>query len=547
MRWLILLLLAMSSLIGSPAGAQLPEPQIWFVATAATQVDSPDMWTKNAPWQEAARKVKVLVIVHERVSQASVPELIQIRDFAKAHHMQIDLSTEAVAKTAICGGEEGYTWPGENGGAAKILFDLGIKVDWVDMDSPMNSGHYDTGPQSCQLPIPDLIPRVAITLQDVFALYPDARLVDIEPLPGLEQQPNWRQDVQNFHEGLAQQLGVRVTAIQTDVNWRDRAWPQAMLDLRDYLHEKNQQLAVIYDPIAGPPTDADATSTMVDNFEAVEGRYHIIPDMAVFESWDPHPAYAMPETSPTAETWVINRYPRPRSELQVQFVGQGAQGKLTTVDGKPIANATVNGYQPGVDFTQPLPVTVDQGTVPPNAATALLVLRFNTECGCDGTNHVLVGTLQYQEISGGTGSFGFSWPTYFQQYGGTIVDGQLVGGTMVTEVVALPGQAFAPNSNNFAVTPGAQFQFSIPAATVGGNGWFGYAAIIWIDANGNAISREEVTPPPGKALMATAVTQPDGTFTFNSMPRSVDGPAPVTVEFDGGGGAYRSTVWTPRP
>jgi hypothetical protein len=404
-------------------------------------------------------------------------------------------------------------------------------VDWVDMDGPMNSGSYDTGPQSCQLSIADLIPRVVSTLQDVFAIYPNAKLMQVEPLPGLQQRPNWRQDVQTFHIGLAKQLGVRVAAMQTDVNWLDPSWPGAMADLRSFLHERNQN-------------DAQAVSSTVANFEAVEGQFNIIPDQAAIASWVTYPVNAMPETSPTTMTWLVNRYTLPRSMLQVQFVGRGAHGKLTTTSGKPIANATVKGYMPGVDFSQPLPLTVSRGTVPSNATQALIIMRINAECGCNGLNHILFGTLAYQETTGGTRSMNFSWPTNFQRYGGTIVDGQNVGGSIVSEVYAPPGQGFTPNSNAFSVTANAQYNFTVPAATVGGLGWFGYAGIVWVDANGGEIARTTVTPPPGKALVSTGVTQADGTFVLSKLPRSVDGPKPVTVEFDGGG-TYRTTVWTP--
>ena len=262
---LLVLLLAMLLLSGSSATAQQtgpqmrqPEPQIWFGTSG--RADSANMWTADAPWQHAVHKVKVLVLVHEVVGQMTTQELIQIRDFATAHHMQIDLSTEAVAKlpNATCGAEEGYTYVGENSGAAQILFNLGFKVDWVDMDGPMNAGSYDTGPQSCRLSIADLIPRVVSTLQGVFALYPNAKLMDVEPLPGLEQQPTWRQDVQTFHAGLAQQLGVQVAAMQTDVNWLDPTWPAVMANLQTFLHERNQLLSVIYDPNAVAQSDTQA-------------------------------------------------------------------------------------------------------------------------------------------------------------------------------------------------------------------------------------------------------------------------------------------------
>jgi hypothetical protein len=546
MYWLLAPFLAMSLLIAMPTAAQIPTPETWFNPHGPG--DFLNMWTKDAPWRESAKKTNVLVLVHWWVANdATEAQLIQIRDFAREHHMQIDLSTEAVAKlpNPTCGNEEGYTFPGENGAAARILLRLGFKVDWVDMDGPINSGSYDTGPQSCQLSIPDLISRVVMTLQDVLALYPDAKIMDVEPIPALTQVPTWRRDVNTFHQGLAQQLGVPVLAMQTDVTWQNPAWQEAMLDLHTYLHEQNQKLSVIYDGSALAQSDADWINSAISNFESVEGELHIIPDEVLFTTWNPNPADNMPETSPTALTWLINRYPRPLSELQVQFVGQGVQGKLTTANGKPIANATINGFKPGVDFSQPLPVQVVQGVVPATAVSAIIGVRVNTECGCNGLNDVLFGAITYQETKGGSSQMAFTFPTTPETINGAILGGEIVGGTRVNRIIAFPGQSLILNSNVFTVTPNARYQFATPAATIGGAGWFGNIDLIWLDSNNLEVNRTVVTPVPGKALISTTVTAADGTFALPHMPRSVDGPNPVTVEFDGGGGAYRSTVWTP--
>ena len=129
---------------------------------------------------------------------------------------------------------------------------------------------------------------------------------------------------------------------------------------------------------------------------------------------------------------------------------------------------------------------------------------------------------------------------------GAILDGEWVGGTRVSRVISLPGQGLQLNGSVFSVTGGAQYQFNIPAATIGGSGWYGNVILIFVDAQGNG-SRITVTPGPGKALMSSAVTAADGTFALSPLPRNVDSPLPVTIEFDGGGGAYRSSVWTPAP
>lgn len=545
MRWFLTPFLAALLLIGPRADAQIPEPEIWFNPHGPA-VDLLDMWTDDAPWRHAARKVKVLVLVHWWVRQQTDATLIQILDYAKQHHMMLDLSTEPVARlpTDTCGNEEGYMSPGEMASTVNTLVRLGAALDWVDMDGPVMSGSYDPSSNGCQYSIPDLVNRVTMTMQDVVAAWPSVKIMEIEPLATLQQTPTWRQDESAFHTGLMRQIGRPVLVMQADVQWQFPGWKQAMLNLYSYLHEQNMRFSVIYDANATASNDADWINSVVANWEAVEGELHIVPDAVLFTSWNSFPAHNMPETSPTAQTWLINRYARPRSTIQVQFVGQGAKGKLTTIDGKPIANATVNGFKPGVNFSQPIPATVVSGVVPATAVTAIIGVRINVECGCDGQNDILFGAIAYQETQGGALRTTLSYPTRPQQLNGVIIGGETIGGATVTRLIAEPGQTFMTNSDTFPVTAGAEYQFTVPAATIGGVGWFGNVILIFIDSQGNG-TRVTVVPDPGKALTSTAVTAADGTFALPKIPRNVDGPNPVSVEFDGAAGAYRSSIWTP--
>ncbi len=546
MRWLVAPLLALAFLNVPGNAARLPEPQIWFNGDGSS--DYAAMWIPGAPWPEAMRKIKVIQLVDWWVrTPANYASLVQILDFAKRHHVQIALDTEPVAKsrTGTCGNGEGYSFPGDVANAVKVLSDLGVRLDWVDMDEPLWFGSYSTASVDCHLSISDLISHTTQILQEVTAVYPNVNLMEIEPIPALMQVPTWRQDETAFHDGLAQQTGLSVRTVLVDVEWPNPLWRQAMLDLHQYLREMNLGFSVIYDGSDQTTTDVDWINSAVDNIEAVEGTLHLIPEQVVFTTWNPHPSHNMPETSPATQTWLINRYVRPRASLQVQFIGQGAHGKLITLDGKPIAGATVQGFMPGVDFTQPLPTVASTGIVPATAVTALIGVRVNTECGnCNGMNDLLLGTIQYQETSGGSLRASYSYPVASRIINGAIIGGEVVGGTTVTRIIAAAGQSLTFNSNIFPVTAGAQYRFTIPAATIGGTGWYGNVILIWIDANGNG-TRLTYTPPAGKALTSTAVTNPDGTFSLPKLPRNVESQKPVTVEFDGGGGAFRSVVWSP--
>ena len=84
----------------------------------------------------------------------------------------------------------------------------------------------------------------------------------------------------------------------------------------------------------------------------------------------------------------------------------------------------------------------------------------------------------------------------------------------------------------------------IPAATVGGKGWFGNVLIIFADQNQNGIIRLTVIPDAGQRTVGTAITAADGTFALPKLPRVGPGSVPVSVYFDGGG-IYRAITWTP--
>jgi hypothetical protein len=529
--------------MGPGGTGRADNPEIWF--NPHVPLDMMNMWTDDAPWQHAAHKVQVLGLVHWWIGQATDAQILEIADFAKRHHMKIAFEAQAIE---LLPGQpcttEGYSFPGELASEAGTLQRLGVQVDFITMDEPLQFGYYATVPGACQYSVADLAANVAANINTVLALYPNAQIYEVETVPGAAGVPGWRDVMSNFQNLFAQATGNPIRGVETDIGWDTPAWIPALQDLRNYLRERNMRLGIIEDGSDVARSNLEATAAVVQHFEYMEGTLGIIPDFAEFTTWLAYPQYNMPETDPSTQTWEIDRYFRQRTLLQAQFVGQGAQGKLTDDQGKPIAGATINGYVPGVDFSQPLPTTVIQEVVPANAVQAVMGIRLNAECLCAGVNDVLVGTLNYQETQGGTNSQSFLWTTSTGVYNGVIYTGESVGGTEVTRLITTAAQQFYPNSYYFPVTPGAQYSFTVPAATVGGDGWYGNVFLLWVDANGNGIVRVNVIPDPGKRLMSTATTAADGTFQLSNMPRVGPGSAPVTVEF-AGDATHRSVAWTP--
>lgn len=544
MRWLLAPLLALSWLTGTGVAAWGADPEVWYNPHGPS--DMLNMWTDTAPWQNAAQKVRVLGLVHWWVRSATDSQILAISDFAKRHHMKVELEVEAITRFAseACGHTEGYTAPTDLPGTIAILKRLNVHVDAMAMDEPVWFGHYSPDSRNCRLSVPDLVARIASNVSTILAQYPNIQVYEIETLPAVTNFPDWRQTLTSFRAGLSKAIGKNIRGIQMDVDWGTPAWIPALRDMNTFLHQQNMGLGIIYDGTGFARSDIEWMNQATQHFEYIEGVLGIIPDEAIFTSWQKYPATNMPETSPTALTWLINRYIRDRPVLSAQFVGRGAHGRLTDASGKPIANATINAYVPGVDFTLPLPATVIQDVVPANAVKAYMGIRLNTECNCQGMNDVLVGTLKYQEIQGGSSQFSIQYPPVHALVQGAIVDGEWVGGTKVTRVITTPTQTFHPTWGTFPVTPGAQFTFTIPTSTIGAYGWYGNIFLLWIDANGNSLTRLSVIPDPGKRLMSTTTTAADGTFQLPKIPRVGPGSAPVTIEFSGDD-AHRSVGWSP--
>jgi hypothetical protein len=545
MPWLLAPFLALLWLTGTGATSWAADPEVWF--NPNQRADWLNLWGDDAPWQNAAKRVNVIGIASWWLRSGTDDQIRSIFTFAKRHHMRVEMETSIVAHypTEGCGHIEGYSFPYEIAAQVGVLTRLNLQIDILTMDEPVWWGHYDPDASGCHLSIPDMVDRIVENYNIIIAQNPGIEIVEIEPIPTLTNYPDWPQSLNTFRTLLYQKTGKKIRAIQLDTGWDYPSWMQPMKDMQRFAHQNKMALGFYMYGGGFATSDSEWITQALQHMEVAEGAVGVIPDQAIFSSWSTHPVNTMPETSPNTMTWLINRYFRERTVIQGQFIGRGVRGKLTTKDNKPIANATINGYVPGVDLALPLPVTEVKGVVPPQAAYGLVGYRLNVECFCSGSNDIFVGMLQYRETQGGSNSYSWSFPFTQHVYNGVLVDSELVGGIQVSRVIATPKQFLGANSAFFPVSPGAQFTFTVPAATIGGDGWYGHAMTLWFDKNKNGLPGAIfVVPKPGRRLLSSATTGADGSFRLPKLPRVGPGAAPVTVDF-AGDDIYRAATWSP--
>jgi hypothetical protein len=560
MRWLLAPLLGLALLSGIGARATAGEhplgPEVWFIPNPnSPTADYNSLWSDGAPWQNAANMVDVLSIQQSWFEYATDAQVLTTFAFAKEHHMKVDMGVAGTTHQAppACGNIEGYVWPGEFQANASRFQRLNLGLDSISIDGPLNFGHYtSTANGGCAYSVSDLVANMERTMAPLLQMFPSLKVYQIEQVPALNSNADWRATLSQFQDQLNKAMGRKIRGMFLDLVWDTPAFIQPIRDLRQYTRERNQRLGWYFDASSYVQSDAQWLTSAASNVDFVEGTLRIFPDEALISSWNPYPVHNLPETWPTGLTSLIDYYfSKRKTNLEVSFRGQGAMGRLSTLsDGKPIANATINGYMPGVDWTQPLPTYTFSGVVPANAAYVILAYRLNLECNCAGTNDVLIGPMQFQETQGGSANYSYLFPlgTYTfngAPYNGARITNETVGGQPVTHIITLPTQGFGVNAGFYAVDPGASFTFTFPSATLGTGAWYGHAMFIFFDQNHNGINGGlTFPPPPGQLLTSTVTTGPDGTFLLPRLPRVGTGSNLVSVQFPGDA-THRPVTWTP--
>lgn len=515
-RWLAVLLVAGFAQGGGSAMAQ----QIWFGPRQPARmrpgaVDSvAALFAPGALWPKALAATRVFILEPSFIAVASDAELRRIGDFLTAHHVGIDIDIQSVAKVEGCGGIEGYAWPPEIRVVAERLHRLGIPVGYIHLDGPLWFGHYDQEPLACRVPVDALVARVAQNVREFLRYYPDVTIVDVEGIPGLTAQPGWRGAYRRFRAGLHAAIGRPLSGLQLDVNWNDPGWRAAMRAVAAFTRQLGMQLGVIYN---GSGADQSGAQWMADaerHVIEVEGELGIIPDQAVFASWNPYPTHALPETAPDAHTHLIDFYIRPRTRITATRTGAVVTGRLTTAAGRPLPGAVIVAALSGVDRAGPLPVRVVAGVVPARARAAIIGIRLNRECNCDGPNDVLFGDIGYQETAGGTAAQTVPFPALATRYARSWPDVTVtsVGGRPAARARVAADRSFLYNSPVFSVTPGARYRFSVPMASVNGSGTYGEVTIIWLAADGAGFARTNVVDPHDEHVVGATTTGPAGAF-----------------------------------
>lgn len=503
---------------------------IWFAPRNQPPMPAPDfmkLFERAAPWGNAASHVKVFKLYPQFLDNASDANLKAVIDGLRQRNIKLAIEYGLLNPNDpdVCGGISSQCWMIEGFGGDTLakaltrLKSLGGELDYVAMDEPLWFGAVSTQSGAPRASITALAQNVAKQVATVHKIFPNAQVGDIEPVLGAGGPSSWNQQIIQWASAFRRVVGQPLAFLHTDVAWEGTGSREQLDALHGLLHAEGVPFGIIYNGNFGDGA-VEWTQFAEQRFSSIESNPNSVPDHAVLQSWNPEPLYALPETQPGTMTYLVNRYTTAETIITAAPTKSGYAGTLTS-KGIPVGGAKVSVYKLDDGKQNIMTTPTLKNIVPPDAALAVVALRINTECNCNGPADVLLGPARYVNETSHT----------------TIV--KTMRETSQRLVVS-PGQTLLVNSTPIQVTPGDAFSFSVPMQMPYTSANTGYVAIAFLRKSGTEIMRLELPFQPGHQLIGTATTDMIGRFAIATEPASF-----ATFTFSGNANLRLSSASSP--
>jgi hypothetical protein len=307
----------------SVMAANAPLPQIWFSIGGFGKPGPAPSWVTlffqpDAPWPEFMTHVRVVGFLTQVLQRIPDDDLAKVVARLKERHVAFGVEMLAQAYTlpgvnsppGCGGGVEGYAAPNETAAIAAKLKRAGASVQYIAMDEPLWFGHYYNEKNACHSSVAEVVDRVAANLREYLKVFPDAIIGDGEPFPSITDQPGWREDYQQWLATFRAKVGKPLAFTSVDINWGHTNWPQSLRAFATFARDAHMPIAIIYN--AAPPTKTMTNEQWLgnaaQNFIHIEKEVGVVPDWAVFASWDRFPGRALSDQNGLGEDYLIKQY-----------------------------------------------------------------------------------------------------------------------------------------------------------------------------------------------------------------------------------------------
>ncbi len=520
--WVRLAIVVLGFTIVAPA-----QQTVWFTPVPYGQhpvgyfgsTDYMGLFSPTAPWQQAASHVQVFKLYSDGMAITSDADLTTLMADLRRRNIALGLEWPVLSSTTCGSGIEGFG--GNILPSVQRIKALGGTLTYLAMQQPFQWGSLYTGTNSCQWTAQQVAMNALVQVNQAKTVFPNLLVGDIMAVPPFrDASPDWAARYGVWFDTWSKLAGAPVAFFHVDVDWTVPNWQAAVAEIRPVAIQRGIPFGMVYNGFLTDETDSAwmsaAENHMVD-YEVNDGNAP--PDEVNFQSWNPNPTHVLPETDPTAFTYLIDRYFRTRTQLTLAANG-GKLGGTLYAGSAPVAGANIQVTAQPVSGNGAIATYTVTGSVPTKARTALVGARVNSECySCNGASDLTIYSFQYSEnnqskpvtwdfTNGINGwAFGPGTPAFDS---GPAPYGQGL------HITAQAGTALGLNSGSFGVTPGAQFTLRITARVSPVSVGSGYFTLIWFDAAGNEPSRETSLFQPYTQTLGTVTTAAEGSFSIGN-------------------------------
>lgn len=272
------------------------------------------LFQPNAPWQHALAKTQVFGMYAGWIVATSDDVLGHVVDFLNAHNMGIEIEAPALQATADCGsGVEGYAPYGISLHDFTLAYlqrlkALNARVLYIKVDEPYFFGTVVGDPRSCHFPVQQVAMEVADYVELVKTVYPDAAVGDVEPVVDNAYAAGIVTALESWHDTYKSIAGTPFPFYFADIDYTNPAWLTTVRALEDGARTRGMKFGIIYIGDYPDTSDAEWAQKSIARFRLYQGQSGGKPDYVLFQSWQPHPVFCLPESSPVTFTGVIDAY-----------------------------------------------------------------------------------------------------------------------------------------------------------------------------------------------------------------------------------------------
>lgn len=386
----------------SPSKAE-GKPQVWFCPIWPIEGIQPglpsslygsgcpdygDLFKPDSPWQTAASHVDVFKTPYPRWRSDE-----EFRtEFADLKRRHIALAMEFGALTARPG--RGRGWEGQEGDLmlkeARFIRDHGGDLKYVAFDEPIFFGTIARGKGAFALTVDEMAQNVAENVKRLWTEFPDVQVGDIEPL-AVTADMSREQVIARYGEGIDainRELGKPLAFFHADIDWNDKQYLGYLRDAKTMVKAHHLPFGVIYNGQGevGNYEWMQAARVRMAECEAAIGS----PDMVIFQSWNPYPKKALPQTDRAAFTSILDNYFASPTKLSAKASKGKLSGRLITARGSGVPGARIMVRISRQPLEGETVLYTCRGEFPGGAQKALFGVRVNTESAETGACDVRV-------------------------------------------------------------------------------------------------------------------------------------------------------------